>query len=84
MPNFHHESKVTCRQIFVLEIWYFARMPKESIDWDHTHSKVKPQSLHACKAPKANAKIMVFYYQSPNIMVLSKQMTVFRQTLWGA
>ena len=35
-------------------------MPQESIDWDHTHSKTKPQSPHACKAPKANAKIMFF------------------------
>ena len=35
-------------------------MPQESIDWDHTHSKTKPQSPHACKAPKANAKFMFF------------------------
>lgn len=27
MPNFRHESKVTYRQIFVVEIWHFARMP---------------------------------------------------------
>ena len=37
MPNFCRESKVTCCQIFVVEIWHFARMPQESIDWDHTH-----------------------------------------------
>ena len=60
MPNFHCESKVTCRQIFTGEIWHFSRMPWESIDWDHTHLKAKPQILHACKAPKANAKIMFF------------------------
>ena len=24
MPNFHHESKVTCHQIFAVEIWHFA------------------------------------------------------------
>ena len=27
MPNFCYESKVTSRRIFVVEIWYFARMP---------------------------------------------------------
>ena len=48
MPNFHCESKVTCRQIFTVEIQHFARMPQESIDWDHTHSKAKPQNpMHA-------------------------------------
>ena len=26
-PNFRRESKVTCRRIFTMEIWYFARMP---------------------------------------------------------
>ena len=30
------------------------------IYWDHTHSKAKPQSPHACKAPKTNAEIMYF------------------------
>ena len=44
MPNFHYESKVTCCQIFTMEIWYFARMPQESIDWDHTYSKSEPQN----------------------------------------
>ena len=24
MPNFHHESKVTRRWIFIMEIWHFA------------------------------------------------------------
>ena len=24
MPNFHHESKVTCHHIFIVEIWHFA------------------------------------------------------------
>ena len=32
MPNFRHKSKVTCRQIFAVEIWHFAHMPQESID----------------------------------------------------
>ena len=27
MPNFHCESKVTCRWIFAMKIWYFAQMP---------------------------------------------------------
>jgi len=27
MPNFRYESKVTCRQIFAMEIWHFARTP---------------------------------------------------------
>ena len=27
MPNFRRESKVTCRRIFAVEIWYFAQMP---------------------------------------------------------
>ena len=44
MPNFHSESKVTCCHIFAMEIWYFARMPQESIDWDHTYSKSEPQN----------------------------------------
>ena len=58
MPNFHRESKVTCHQIFAVEIWHFAQMPQESIDWDHTNSKAKPQSPHVCKALKANIEIM--------------------------
>ena len=66
MPNFRRKSKVTCRRIFIVEIWYFARMSQESIDWDHTHSKAKPQSPHACKAPKANAKIMFLLSISEN------------------
>ena len=39
IPNFCCERKVTCRQIFIVEIWNFARIPQESIDWDYTHSK---------------------------------------------
>ena len=27
MPNSHHESKVTSRQILAVEIWHFAQMP---------------------------------------------------------
>ena len=50
----------THRRIFAEEIQYFARMPQESIDWDHTHSKAKPYSPYACKASKANTKIMFF------------------------
>ena len=61
MPNFHCESKVMCRRIFTMEIWYLARMQFESLDWDHTLSKAKPQSPHVCKVSKANAKIMIYY-----------------------
>ena len=57
MPNFCSECKVTCHQIFVVEIWYRARMPRESIDWDHAHT---------CKALKANAKIMFLLPISKN------------------
>ena len=60
MPNFRCESKVTCRWIFTMKIQYFAQMPQESINWDHTHSKAKPQNPHECKAPKSNAKIIFF------------------------
>ena len=55
--NFRCENKVTCHRIFVVEIWYRARMPRESIDWDHAHT---------CKALKANAKIMFLLPISKN------------------
>ena len=66
MPNFRRESKVTCCQITAVEIWHIARKPQESIDQDHTHSKVKSQSPYACKALKANAKIMFLLPISKN------------------
>jgi len=54
------------------------------MDCDHTHSKAKPQTPPCMQSPKANAKIMFFYYQSLKIKVLSKQKIVLRQALWGA
>ena len=73
MPNFHCKSKVTSRRIFAVKIWYFARMPQESIYWDHIHSKAKPQSppppsnkKNACEVLKANAKIMFLLLISKN------------------
>ena len=69
MSSFCRKSKVTCHWIFAAKIWYLARLPQESIDWDHTFSNAKLQSPHAYKALEANAKIM-FYSQSPKIKVL--------------
>ena len=66
VPNFHYESKVTRHRIFIVEIWYYARMPKESIDWYHARSKAKPQRLHTCKALKASAEIMFLLPISEN------------------
>ena len=67
MPNFRCDSKVTYRQIFIVEIWHFVWTPLENIDWDHTHSKAKLQSPHTCKAPKANAKIIFFTTNLPRL-----------------
>ena len=44
MPNFCHKSKMTCCRIFVVKIGHFAPVPYESIDWNHSYSKAKPQS----------------------------------------
>ena len=71
MPNFCSESKVTCCQIFAVEIWHLARTPQESINWDHTHSKAKPQSpMHA--KPRKPMPRSFFYCQFLKIKVLSK------------
>ena len=51
LPNFHHENKEKCCQIFAVEIWHRFQTHWESIDWDHTHSKIKPQSP-TCLKPK--------------------------------
>ena len=81
MPSFHCESKEACCRIFIAKIQYSARMPQESIDWDHTFSNAKPQSSHACKASKANAESMF-----PNLQKLrfyqNKGLSL-GQALWG-
>ena len=71
MPNFRGESKVTCRRIFTVEIWYFARMPLESIDWDHTHLKAKPRNPPCMQSHESQYQNHVFYCQPPKIKVLS-------------
>ena len=50
--DFHHENKAKCCWIFVVKIWYRFQMHWENIDWDHTHSKIKPQSLTRLKPCK--------------------------------
>ena len=83
MPNFWCESKVTRHRVFAVEIWYFARMPSESIDWDLTHSKPNLKAPMRVKPRKPMPK-SCFYCQSPKIKVLSKQRPVLGQALWGA
>ena len=60
MPNFHRESKETSRRVFGVEIWHFARMPKESIDWDHSHSKAKTSKPPCMQSPKSQCRNRVF------------------------
>ena len=42
--DFRHENKVKCCWIFAVEIWHWFQTCWENIDWDHNHSKIKPQS----------------------------------------
>ena len=44
LGDFRHENMVKCYWIFAMEIWHQFQMHRESIVWDHTHSKLKPQS----------------------------------------
>ena len=60
MPNFHCESKVMCRRIFTMEIWYLARMQFESLDWDHTLSKAKTLKPPCKKSPESQCQNHVF------------------------
>ena len=59
MPNLCCESKVTCRQIFIVEIWYFARTPHESIDWDHP-LKSQTSKSPCMQSPKSQCQNHVF------------------------
>ena len=49
-----------------------------------TSKPLPPLPPNSCKAPKASAKIIFFYFQSPTIKVLSEQKIVLGQALWGA
>ena len=42
--DFHHENKAKCYRIFAMEIWHWFQTCWENIDWDHNHSKIKPQT----------------------------------------
>ena len=44
LSNFRHENKAKCCRIFVVEIWQWLQTHLESINQDHTHSEIKPQS----------------------------------------
>ena len=60
--DFHHENKKICYRIFAIEIWHQFQTHWESIDWDHTHSKIKPQSPTHLKLHKL---MPIAYFQLP-------------------
>ena len=50
--RFPHENKAKTCRIFAVEIWQWFQTRLGSIDWDHTLSKSKPQSLIRSKPQK--------------------------------
>ena len=52
LPNFRHENKVKCCQIFAMEIWQRFQTHLESINRGHTHPETKPQSPMCLKHQK--------------------------------
>ena len=61
--NFRHENKAKCYRIFAVEILQRLKTHLESIDRDHTHSKIKlenPTRSKPCKLmPMARFQLLV-------------------------
>ena len=71
MPNFCRESKVTCRRIFAVEIWYFVEcLRKAQIGTTPIQKPNLKAPMHA--KPRKPLPKSCFYYQFLKIKVLSK------------